>query len=293
MKMKKITIIGATGTLGSAITKQLIKRGAQVKAVVRDVEKAKELLPEKTEIVFGDVSDSSSLTKALQGSETVYLNLNTINWDEAAEFQPEREGIINVVDAGKEVGVKTHHADRRYRLIQPLNSLSREWNTRLIASENQPWEYLKASGIHYTFFHCSVFLDSFPGFIEGKEFAIIGKHRHPVFFTNTSDLAKSIYNAIDNKETYDKALTIQGKEGISFPEAAQKFVSVYDPEIKVSEYPMETIKHLGLPSKEYEDFMEHMLSYVEQLKEEQVSEKTWELLGEPEFGIEDFARNLK
>lgn len=55
---------------------------------------------------------------------------------------------------------------------------------------------------------------------------------------------------------------------------------------------METIKHIGLPSKEYEDFMEHMLTYVEQLKEEQVSEPTWEVLGKPQFSIEAFAKTL-
>ena len=81
-------------------------------------------------------------------------------------------------------------------------------------------------------------------------------------------------------------------EGISFPEAAKRFVSVYNPNIQVSEYPIETIKHMGLPSKEHEDFMEHMLTYVEQLKEEQVSETTWKILGKPQLTIEEFAKSL-
>ena len=69
--MKEITIIGATGTLGLPVTKELNNKGVNVKAVVRDVEKAKEILPENVEVVYGDVSDKESLTKALTDSETI------------------------------------------------------------------------------------------------------------------------------------------------------------------------------------------------------------------------------
>ena len=39
--------------------------------------------------------------------------------------------------------------------------------------------------------------------------------------------------------------------------------------------------------------MEHMLTYVEQLKEKFVSENTWKELGEPKLSITDFAIKLK
>lgn len=289
--MKQITIIGATGVLGSPITKQLSKRGVQVKAVVRDVEKAKELLPNNVEIVYGDVSDKASLKSALIGSDTIYLNLNTTNWDENAPFQPEREGIINVIDVSKDlgvnhimqiVGIDSSHPEFAVKGMEYLTNRIRK----------PAIEYLKKSGIHYTYFHCSVFLDSFPTFIQGQDFGIIGNHQYPVYFTNTTDLANTIYNAIENEQAYNRAFSVQGTEGVSFPEAARRFVSVYNPNIQVSEYPMETIKHMGLPSREYEEFMEHMLTYVEQLKEEQVSESTWETLGKPQFTIEEFTKTL-
>lgn len=289
--MKTLTIIGATGTLGLPLTKKLSAKGVKVKAVVRNVEKAKTILPEQVEIVYGDVSDKESLKTALVHSETIYLNLNTINWDENTDFQPEREGIINVIDISKQLGVK------HIMQIVGIDSSHPEFATKGMEYKTNrirkpAMDYLKSSGIHYTYFHCSVFLDSFPTFIQGNDFGIIGNHQHPVFFTNTSDLAENIKNAINNEKSYKQSFTVQGTEGISFPEAAKRFVQVYNPNIQVSEYPMETIKHMGLPSKEYEDFMEHMLTYVEQLKEEQVSESTWEVLGKPQFGIEAFAKTL-
>lgn len=289
--MKTLTIIGATGTLGLPITKKLSQKGIQVKAVVRDVEKAKELFPKHVEIVYGDVSDKESLIKALIGSETIYLNLNTTNWDENAVFQPEREGIIHVIDVSKTLGVKHIMQIVGIDLSHPeFATKGMEYKTNRI--RKPAINHLKNSGIHYTYFHCSVFLDSFPTFIQGEDFGIIGHHHHPVFFTNTSDLSEHISNAIGNEKSYNQSFTVQGTEGVSFPEAAKRFVNVYNSRIQVSEYPMETIKHIGLPNKEQEDFMEHMLTYVEQLKEEQVSEPTWKILGKPQFTIEEFTKTL-
>ncbi|MBB3696545.1 NAD(P)H-binding protein [Flammeovirga yaeyamensis] len=289
--MKNITIIGATGTLGLPITKKLNSLGVQVKAVVRDIQKAKEILPDSVEVVYGDVANKESLKVALIGSKTVYLNLNTTTWNVDAPFHVEREGIINVIDVSKELGIQHIMQIVGIDSSHPeFATTGMEYKTNLI--RKPAMEYLKNSGINYTFFHCSVFLDSFPSFIQEQEFAIIGNHSYPVYFTNTTQLAGNIFNAIDNEEAHNKAFTIQGKEGVSFPEAAKKFVGIYNSDIKVMEYPLDIIPHLGLPTKEDEQFMEHMLTYVEQLKEEQVSQKTWEILGEPELSIDDFAKTI-
>lgn len=289
--MKRITIIGATGTLGLPVTKELIDKGVHVKAVVRDIAKAQKILPESVEIVYGDVSDKESLREALVDTETIYLTLNTTTWNQNAPFHTEREGIINVIDMSKDLGVKHIMQIVGVDFSNPEFAVKgMEYKTNLI--RKPAMDYMKKSGLNYTYFHCSVFLDSFPAFIQGEEFAIIGDHKHPVFFTNTTDLAENIYNAIGNAKAYNQSFTVQGTEGISFPEAAKRFLSVYQSGIKVVEYPMEIISQLGLPSKEEEQFMEHMLTYVEQLKEEQVSESSWKVLGRPKLSIEEFAKTL-
>ena len=289
--MKKITVIGATGQLGLPVTKELNKKGVKVKAIVRDIEKAKTLLPEQVEIVFGDVADKNSLRNALIGTDTIYLTLNTTNWDEELPFHTEREGIMNVIDVSKELGV--NHIIQ----IVGIDSSNPEFATKGMTYKTNlirkpAMDYMKKSGINYTYLHCSFFLDSFPMFIQDGEFAIIGNHQFPMFYTNTIDLAENIYHSIGNSNAYKQSFTVQGKEGISFPEAAREFLSVYNPDIKVTEYPMEIIKQLGLPSVDEEQFMEHMLTYVEQLKEEQISESTWKVLGEPKLSIKRFAETL-
>ncbi|WP_299557156.1 NAD(P)H-binding protein [Seonamhaeicola sp.] len=289
--MKSITIIGATGQLGLPVTKELNKKGVKVKAVVRDVDNAKTLLPEGVEIVYGDVADKNSLKEALIDTDTIYLSLNTTNWDEEAPFHTEREGIINIIEVSRELGVN--------HIIQILGIDSSnpefavkglEYKTNRI--RKPAMDYMKASGINYTYLHCSFFLDSFPVFIQGNEFSIIGNHQYPMYYTNTIDLAENIYNTIGNSDTYNKSFTIQGKEGMSFPDAARIFLSEFNAEVQVKEYPIEIIHQLGLPSVEEEQFMEQLLTYVEQLKEEQISESTWKVLGEPQLSIKQFAKTL-
>ena len=74
-----ILVTGATGTVGREVVEQLVKRGANVRALVRDASKAK-LLHEATR-VQGDLLDVDSLRGALGGVSTLFL-LNAVVPDE-------------------------------------------------------------------------------------------------------------------------------------------------------------------------------------------------------------------
>lgn len=52
---KKVLVTGATGLVGSALCRELARRGAKVVALVRSPEKAKARLPAEVETVVGDV----------------------------------------------------------------------------------------------------------------------------------------------------------------------------------------------------------------------------------------------
>lgn len=65
----KVTLIGATGMAGSGIREELLRRGHQVKALVRDP--AKLATDANLEIVLGDAYDSDSVAQAARGSDVV------------------------------------------------------------------------------------------------------------------------------------------------------------------------------------------------------------------------------
>jgi uncharacterized protein YbjT (DUF2867 family) len=74
-----ILVTGATGTIGRQVVEQLAKRGADVRALVRDLDKAE--LPEGVEAVQGELLDVSAMRKALKGISTLFL-LNAVVPDE-------------------------------------------------------------------------------------------------------------------------------------------------------------------------------------------------------------------
>ena len=74
-----ILVTGATGTVGRIVIEQLVKRGADVRALVRDPSKAS--FPASVNVVQGDLLDVDSLRNAFAGVSTLFL-LNAVVPDE-------------------------------------------------------------------------------------------------------------------------------------------------------------------------------------------------------------------
>jgi uncharacterized protein YbjT (DUF2867 family) len=74
-----ILVTGATGNVGRNVVEQLVARGADVRALVRDPAKAE--LVSNVNVVQGDLLDVNALRGALQGVSTLFL-LNAVVPDE-------------------------------------------------------------------------------------------------------------------------------------------------------------------------------------------------------------------
>jgi len=79
----RILVIGGTGKVGSAVVKELRRRDATVRALVRKKDRPASL-PEGVEWVEGDLLDPVSVAKALDGVDKLYL-LNAVVPDELTQ----------------------------------------------------------------------------------------------------------------------------------------------------------------------------------------------------------------
>jgi uncharacterized protein YbjT (DUF2867 family) len=91
-----ILVTGATGTIGRNVVDQLVKRGADVRALARDPAKAN--LPAGVTVVQGDLLDVDSLRGALNGVSTLFL-LNAVVADEFTQA-------LIVLNLAREAGVE-------------------------------------------------------------------------------------------------------------------------------------------------------------------------------------------
>ncbi len=70
--MRKNFVTGGSGFLGSHLIDALVARGEEVRALVRPTSKIDHLQNRGVELVYGDLSDVSSLEKATKGVERIY-----------------------------------------------------------------------------------------------------------------------------------------------------------------------------------------------------------------------------
>jgi dihydroflavonol-4-reductase len=102
-------VTGSTGLIGNAVTKRLVRDGHSVRALVRDPERARALVPASVELVRGDIEDVSSLTEPLKGIDWVFHTAGIPEqWqrDESAFDRVNTKGTANVATASLAAGVK-------------------------------------------------------------------------------------------------------------------------------------------------------------------------------------------
>jgi len=69
--MSKVLIAGATGTVGGLVVEEALRKGADVRVLVRDKSRAAGLAG-RVEIVQGDLGDPEAVRTALQGTEAAF-----------------------------------------------------------------------------------------------------------------------------------------------------------------------------------------------------------------------------
>ncbi|MGI8727744.1 MAG: NAD-dependent epimerase/dehydratase family protein, partial [Solirubrobacterales bacterium] len=102
-------VTGATGKLGNAVARQLHDRGEEVVALVRDPDRATELLPAGVAGAVADVREPATLERACEGVGAVVNCMGIFEqWvaDEALFERVNATGARNVVRAAREAGAR-------------------------------------------------------------------------------------------------------------------------------------------------------------------------------------------
>jgi dihydroflavonol-4-reductase len=102
-------VIGASGFLGSHVTRQLIADGAEVRAMVRPTANTIGIDDLPVKMFLGDIFDANTLQEAMAGCDVVYYCVvDTRGWlrDTAPLFRTNVEGLRNVLDVAKNANLR-------------------------------------------------------------------------------------------------------------------------------------------------------------------------------------------
>ena len=99
--VKKL-VIGASGFLGSHVTRQLVEHGDDVRVMVRRTSNIRGIEDLAVERCYGDIFDDDALATAMTGCDVVfYCVVDARMWlrDPAPLFHTDVEGLQHVLDA--------------------------------------------------------------------------------------------------------------------------------------------------------------------------------------------------
>ena len=108
--MGKKLVIGASGFVGSHVTRQLVAKGADVRVMLRRTSSTKGIEDLAVERCYGDVFDDATLRDAMAGCDVVHhCVVDARMWlrDPAPLFRTNVEGLRHVLDAAVDARLTT------------------------------------------------------------------------------------------------------------------------------------------------------------------------------------------
>ncbi|HEX9601703.1 MAG TPA: NAD(P)H-binding protein [Mariniflexile sp.] len=283
---KKITVIGATGMIGNPVTKELLKAGFEITALVRNVVKAKQIFPiGKIHFVNGDLQNIEEISEALKNADAVYISISSSPNDKEYEFNPEMHGFENILSAlkissVKQVGFLSSFLARNY---------AGDW--WVMNAKKQAINKIKKCGIPYTIFYPSNLMENLNGGMrDGNKINIIGKSTEKAWWIAGEDLGKIVAKSFETEKALNKEYSVQGLEAMTTLEATNAYIENYTKEkLKIAKLPMGMAKFLSLFVKPLK-FVVPLIDTMNNNKETFEAQQTWDELGKPTITVEKFAR---
>lgn len=110
----EILVAGATGYIGRRLVPRLLASGHTVRALARDPERARRVLPPAVEVVVGDVLRPETLAPALSGVAVVYYLVHSMAGD-AFSFEARDRRAAHAFGAAARGRRAPDHLSRRPR----------------------------------------------------------------------------------------------------------------------------------------------------------------------------------
>lgn len=144
-----IFVAGATGQTGRHIVRQLVEKNVSVKALVRDIEQARQILPSAAELIVGDVLKPETFEQHLVDcSALICATGASPSFDPTGPYQVDYQGTKNLVDAAKAKGIEHFILVSSLCVSKFFHPLNLFW--LVLYWKQQAESYLQASGIPYT-----------------------------------------------------------------------------------------------------------------------------------------------
>ncbi len=225
----RVAIIGGTGFVGSYLTDAMLSAGHSVSLLVRKGSESKVRQAEQVRVVSGDIANSESIRRLLEGCEAVIYNVGILRERrrEGITFESTQyQGLVNTVNAALEVGVQ--------RLLLMSANGVRIPGTRYQETKCRAESYAFDSDLDVTVFRPSVIFGNPRGTMEFATQLFQDMVRPPIPAVNfvgsgkssgreivmspihIEDVASAFVVALENDECIGKTYSLGGPEVLTW-----------------------------------------------------------------------------
>lgn len=275
-----ILVIGGAGRLGEPVARRLRADGYSVRVFTRTPDKARAKFGAEYEIAVGDVEDRLSLDTALKGCQGVHINL-----EGGLDPDLERRGVENIAQAAAKAGLQ--------RISYISGATVREENRWFVGTRAKfsAEAAIRASGVPYSIFKATFFMESLPSYVRGKRASIIGNQPHSWRWVAAADYAQMVSNAYAAAAAANKDFYIYGPHAYTLREALQKYCAIARPEAIIGNLPLWAASMIARLTRQRElEAILPFFRYTEKVREEGDPKEANTLLGAPTTTLEQWCR---
>jgi uncharacterized protein YbjT (DUF2867 family) len=273
----KYLITGATGNIGSLVTKRLIAQGERPGVFVREEKKARALYGNRVLIRVGDLgAGPNHLTTAFDGVEHLFLLTSGPDlalMDRDAALAAKAAGVRHIVklstlDARTGVGTGPWHA--------------------------QGEAAIRETGIPFTFVQTAAFMSNVLGWarlIRATSSLRSSAGNGKIAFIHPDDLAEVITRALTTRTHHGEALVVTGPEALSYAEMASQLGAVLGRNIRYEEIGDDEARKtaLGFGDRRYADALVDIWRAIREGRVATVSDGVQRILGRPPISFARWA----
>ncbi len=278
---KMILITGATGRIGRRVVNRLVAANQPVRVLVRDHEKARNLLPsKKIDTVVGDLADHDLLHSALDGTQAVML-LSPVD-PKQVELQSK------VVTAA--LATSQPYIVKISGLGTSLDSYidSGRWHAE---TEQQ----IQSSGLRHTFLRPLFFMQNLAFLLgsAGSEGVIrAGVADSKIAMVDADDIADVTTRLLIEKNmAVNENMTLTSHESVTYHQVAEAMTQVLRREVKYQQQTLEEVNQALLKSRQPEWHIKILLQFNRAFLEgmgDVVSDAVADILGRPAVTLQEY-----
>ncbi|MDL5205972.1 SDR family oxidoreductase [Streptomyces sp. ALI-76-A] len=237
-----VLVVGATGSLGGKVVDELLKRGKNVRALVRPATDASRLEERGVEIARGDMLDLDSLVTAMNGADAVITTAAGYTRGGKNAHAIDTVGNANLAEAAHRAGI------RRFVLTSILTSdqtpqVPHFWHKKTAEDK------LEQLGVPFVALRPGAFLDQVATMagnpIDKGRLIWMAKATVPLTFVHTSDLAAYLAAAVDAQAANGERIDIGWDRPVSMREVAHLMGRRAGKKIKVWAVPSIVVRAAG------------------------------------------------